>query len=222
MRHARHQAHGDDDEGRDRQRLGRGEHLTIDLLAHVFGGRHSGDGRGDRQQQRGNLGDQAVTDGQQGVDARGVAERQAVLGHADGHAADEVDEEDQQAGNGVTADEFAGTVHGAVEVGFLAHFGPALLGFGLVDDAGVQVGVDGHLLAGHRVQGEARRHLGDAAGALGHHHEVDDHEDGEHHRTDYVVAADHHFAEGLDDLARGVVTVLAVQQHDAARGHVQR
>ena len=45
-----------------------------------------------------------------------------MLEDTDGHAADQVDEQDQQAGDGVTAHEFAGTVHGAVELGFLGHF----------------------------------------------------------------------------------------------------
>ena len=52
------------------------------------------------------------------------------------------------------------TVHGAVEVGLLCR-SPArpLAGLGLVDQPGVQVGVDRHLLAGHGVEGEARAPL---------------------------------------------------------------
>ena len=53
---------------------------------------------------------------------------------------------------------------------------------GLVDQAGRQVGVDRHLLAGHGVEGEARRDFGDAARALGDDDEVHDHQDGEHDR----------------------------------------
>ena len=44
----------------------------------------------------------------------------------------------------------------------------------LADQPGVEVGVDRHLLAGHRVQGESGAHLGDALGALGDDDEVDD------------------------------------------------
>ncbi|MNH01918.1 hypothetical protein D3C79_611430 [compost metagenome] len=165
---------------------------------------------------------QTVTDGQQRVDLARFAERHAVLQHADQHAADEVDEQDQQAGDGIAAHELAGTVHRAVELGLLGHLGAARLGLGLVDQAGVEVGVDRHLLAGHGVEGEARAHLGNTPGALGHDHEVDDHEDREHHRTDHIVAADHHFAEGLDHLACGAVTFLAVEHDHAGGGDVQR
>ncbi len=83
--------------------------------------RDAGDdeGRGGRQQQRRNLGDQAVADGQQHVVGRGLRQRHAVLQHADDETADDVDEQDQDAGDRVAADELAGAVHRAVEVGFL-------------------------------------------------------------------------------------------------------
>jgi hypothetical protein len=57
-----------------------------------------------------------------------------------------------------------------------------LLGFVLVDQAGRQVGVDRHLLAGHGVEGEARRDFGDAARTLGDDDEVHDDQDDEDDR----------------------------------------
>ena len=66
------------------------------------------------------------------------------------------------------------------------------------------------LLTGHGVQGEARADFGDAPRTLGDHHEVDDHEDGEHHDTNHVVAANHHLTEGLNHLTGGIMTILTV------------
>ena len=66
------------------------------------------------------------------------------------------------------------TVHRAVEVGLGGDLGAAAAGLVLVDQAGVQVGVDRHLLAGHRVEGEAGADLGDAAGTVGDDDELDD------------------------------------------------
>jgi hypothetical protein len=80
----------------------------------------------------------------------------------DGHAADHVDQQDQDAGHGIAAHELGGPVHGAVEVGLHRHLTAARLRLLLVDEAGIEVGIDGHLLAGQRVQREAGRHLGDA------------------------------------------------------------
>ncbi len=165
---------------------------------------------------------QTVTDGQQGVNLAGVAEAHVVLEDTDGHAADQVDEQNQQAGDGVTADELAGTVHRTVELGFLGDFRTARLGLVLVDQTGVEVGVDRHLFAGHRIEGEACAHLGNPPGTLGHHDEVDDHQDREHHDTDHVVTADHHLTEGLDHLTGGGVAVLTVEHHHPRRRHVQR
>ena len=51
------------------------------------------------------------------------------LEHADHQAADDVDQRDDDAGDGVAADELAGTVHGSEEVGLLRDFGAAALGF---------------------------------------------------------------------------------------------
>ncbi len=91
----------------------------------------------------------------------------------------------------------------------------------LIQNAGIEIRIDGHLLAGHGIQGETGRHLRDPLAPLGDHHEVDDHQDHEHHQTDHIVAADHHFTEGLDDLAGGIVALVAMEQHDTGRGHVE-
>ena len=224
VRHAGDQAHDDQNRRCNCQRLGRGEHLPLNLRAHVLGSGNTGhhDGRRSRQQQRRNLRHQAVTNGQQHIDAARLGKRQTVLRHTNGQAAKYVDKQNQQAGNSVAADEFAGTVHGTVELGFLRHFPTTGLGLLLIDQARVQVGINGHLLAGHGIQGEARTDLGNAPRALGDHHKVDDHQDGEHHQTDNVVTADHHLTKGLNHLTGRVATLVAVQQHHAGGGHVQR
>ena len=87
--------------------------------------------------------------------------------------------------------------------------------------AGGEVGVDRHLLAGHRVEGEARGHLGDAPGALGDHHEVDHHQDEEHDEADEDVAADDEAPEGLDDVPGRARPLGAVQQDEPRGGDVE-
>ncbi len=222
--HAGNQAQQAQHAGGDAHGARRDEHLAGDLLAQVLVLAHTRDHHGgrDRNEQAGNLRHQRVTDGQQDVAVGRLAGRQAVLRHADGKAADDVDEEDKDAGDGVTTHELGGTVHGAEEVRFLAHFGAAALGFLLVDDAGLQIGVHCHLLAGHGVQREARGDFRNTLRALGHHHEVDDHQDGKHDQADGEVAADQEVAEGLDHRAGGPRTGMAFEQHDARGGHVER
>ena len=88
----------------------------------------------------------------------------------------------------------------------------ALAGLVVGDQAGVEVGVDRHLLAGHGVEGEAGGDLGDAPGALGDDHELDDHEDQEDDEADDDVAAD-------DELPNASMTLPASPcEQDQPRG----
>ena len=152
----------------------------------------------------------------------GIAEAHALLRHADDDAADNVDADDQQAGDRIAAHEFAGAVHGAEEIGFRFDRLAAGLGFLLVDQAGRQVGVDRHLLAGHGVQAEARRHFGDAARTFGDDDEIDDDQDGEDNQANDEIALHHQIAEGLNDIARCCRAFIAMTQDQACGGQIQR
>ena len=152
----------------------------------------------------------------------GFGEAQALLHDADHHAADDVDHHDEQAGDGVAAHEFRGAVHGAEKAGFVLQGLAAAPRVLLVDQAGGEIGVDRHLLAGHGVEVEARRHFGDAAGALGDDHEVDDHQDREDDDADDEIAAHDEIAERLDDVAGGVGALVAVGENEPRRGEVER
>ena len=66
----------------------------------------------------------------------------------------------------------AGTVHGAVEISLLADILTPPRGFRLVYESGVQVGLDGHLLAGHGIKGKTCRHFRDTRGTAGDNHFV--------------------------------------------------
>ena len=99
---------------------------------------------------------QTIANGQQGVVLRRIRGTQVVLQHANGDTAEHVDKQNENAGYGVAAHELAGTVHGPVEIGLLRHFLATAQGVVLTDQAGIQVGINRHLLAGHGVQGKAR------------------------------------------------------------------
>ena len=148
---------GHDHAARDERRLALLEDLVADVVAEVLLGRRARDedAGGDGDQQRRDLRGEAVADRQQRELVRGLAERQALLHDADDDAADEVDQRDQDAGHRVALDELRGAVHRAVEVGLLGDLGAALARLLVGDLARVEVGVDRHLLAGHRVEREA-------------------------------------------------------------------
>src|SRR5205814_10443199 len=123
--------------------------------------------------------DQAIADCELGVELEAFQQIPAALEFADLQAAENVDDDDDNAGDGIAADEFGCAVHCAIKVGFLRNFLAAAAGFGLVDGAGVDIGIDGHLLAGHGVEGESRGDFGDAGCAFGDYYELNHHDDGE-------------------------------------------
>ena len=118
-----------------------------------------------------------------------------MLKHTDGQAADQVDQQNQQTGDGVAADKFGGTVHGTEEVRLLRQFFTAFFGGGLIDHTGVQISVNRHLFTRHGIQGETRVHFGDATGTFGHHNEVDDHQNCKNDKANHVIASNHEFAK---------------------------
>jgi hypothetical protein len=59
------------------------------------------------------------------------------------------------------------------------------------------------------------------AGALGDDHEVDDDQDDKDHHPDHVVAADDKLPKGLDDMAGGRRSLVAVHEDEAGRGDVE-
>ena len=198
--------------------------LGKELFAHLgFGGR-----AGNQQTRAGgdddgrDGGDQTVTDGQQRVGGEGRIPVHILMHDADDDAADEVHQRDEHAGVHVPGHEFTSTVHGAVEVGFLAQGVAALRGFLFADEAGVEVGFDGHLLAGHGVKGEAGRHFRDARGTGGDDDLVQDEQDHEDDAADHIAAADHEFAEGTDHFPGGFHAHVPVEQDETGGRHVER
>ena len=96
-----------------------------------------------------------------------------LLDDTDDQSADDVDENDNDSGDRIAPDELACAVHCPVEVGFPFDLAPAPAGLRIGDQAGVQVGIDAHLLARHGVEGETGGDFGDARRALGDDDEVD-------------------------------------------------
>ena len=197
--------------------------LTDEFFAHLGRGRGAGHdeaGGGGHDQGR-NGGHQAVTDGQQGIGGGRVAPGHVFLHHADDDAAHDIDDGDENTGIDVALHKLARAVHGAVKVGFLADAFALGLGFVFINEPGVEVGLNGHLLAGHGVQGKAGRHFGDTRGTGGDDHFIEQKENTEDHDTNHIAAADNELAKGLDYVAGGVGAFVPVQQNQTGGSHVE-
>ena len=146
-----------------------------------------------------------------------LARGHAALEHADRDSGEQVDRDDDDTRDRVALDELRGAVHRAVEICFPADLRSPGARLVVGDLPCVEIGVDRHLLAGHRVEGEARRNLGDAPGAARDHGELDDDQDQEDDETDDQVAADDELAERVHDLAR-----VSVEQDQPRHADIDR
>lgn len=144
-------------------------------------------------------------------------ERHPFLHDADGKSADDIDQRDEDSRDGIAADELARAVHRSVKVSLLLHLDPALRRGGLVDESGVEFRINGHLLAGQRVEREACGDFRDPARALRDDHEIDDDQNEEDDRADDVVPAHDERTERLDDRAR-----VPFGEDEARGGDVER
>ncbi len=97
--------------------------------------------------QRRNQRDQSIANGEHGVGSRRFRQFDALLQSADQQSGHNVDCGDQNRCQRVALAEARRAVHGSVEFGFLGNRLPPPPGLGLVDQPGIHVGVDGHLLA---------------------------------------------------------------------------
>ncbi len=175
-----------------------------------------------RDNQGWHLGYQTLANGQQCVVGQGDIQGQPLLPDPDDQSTKDIDQHDQDAGDGITTHKLTGTVHGAVEICLTPDLLPADASFLVGQKAGGKISINGHLLARHGIQREAGRHLGHPAGTLGDDHKVNHHQNQKHDRAHHVVAADHEGSERLDHCASGFGTFATVQENQPGAGNVER
>jgi len=146
-----------------------------------------------------------------------LAPGQAALQDTHDQPAKDVDQHDQDARNGIPLDELAGTVHRPIEGRFALQVLASALGFILIDQTHVQIGVDAHLLTRHAVEREPGGHLGHALGTVGDHHVLHDHKDQEHDHADDVIATHDIVTDGIDHMSG-----IPFRQDQTGRRHVER
>ena len=109
-----------------------------------------------------------------------------------------------------------------MEIGLGGHFGAAGAGFIGRQQPGVHIGINCHLLARQGIEGKARCDFGNAPGALGDDHQIDDHQYGKNEDADDIIAANQKRAKGFNDMAGRRGTFMAMHQHDPRGGNIER
>src|SRR5690606_1397288 len=132
---------------------------------------------------------------------KGLVKRHSTLEHTDHPTAEQVDEEDHEAGDRVAFDKLHRAVHRSVELALALQTGAPRARLLLIDVAVAQIVVDTHLLARHRVERKAGGYFGHAFRTLGNHQKLRNRDDQEHHKADQHFTGNDEFAKGLHDLA---------------------
>ena len=137
-----------------------------------------------------------------------------MLQHTDQQSADNVNDHDEDPGDGIAANKLTCPVHRAVKIGFLSHFGAAFFRLIFTNQSGVKVGVNRHLLTRHTIENKARTHFCDTPGTFGNDHKVDDHENDKHHDTDSEIATNEEVTERFDHLSSRRRAGMPFHQND--------
>ena len=169
---------------------------------------------GDHQSR--DLRNQAITNTQDGIGLQRLRHLHVALQHADTNTTNDIHQRDDYTRDRITAYKLAGTIHRTVKIRFLGKGIPPFTRLILLDQTGVQFGVNRHLFARHRIQRKTRRHFRYSAGALGDDHKVDDRKNDEDHKAHHIIILYDHFTEFLNDLAR-----LRLPKNQPSGGNIQ-
>ena len=130
-----------------------------------------------------------------------LVHRHPLPQNAQRDTADDIDRRDDESGRGISLNILRGTVHGAEEARLILELLSAGRRLLIRDGAGIQVSVDGHLFAGHGIQRESGRDLGDTFGTFVDDDQLHDDQDDVDHDTDDQITAADELAEDRDDPA---------------------
>ena len=158
-RQPRDSRHSSQNTGGNQQRLWFQEHLfgEVSSQTRFRGGARCDDAAGNRYQQCRNDRDQAVSDGENRIRFQRFAEAQAVLKRAGQKPSQDVHGRDNDAGDRVALREANRSIHRPIEFGFPCRVLAPLAGLGFVDQSGIEIRINAHLLARQSIEREARR-----------------------------------------------------------------
>ena len=92
----------------------------------------------------------------------------------------------------------------------------------MADSACCEVGINGHLLAGHSIKRKARANLGHAACAFGDDHKVYNNEHAKDNQPHKDIAAHDKHGKARNDAARRIYACMPLTNNQFRRGHIQR
>ena len=224
VRHTRQYTQHRQDPRGNEQRTLIGVHLLGQLLRKIIFRGHARDQNTcrSRNNERRHLRHQTIANGERAVNRERFAKAQVVIQDARDQTANQVDDQNQNARHRIAAHKLRSTVHRTKKVSLLRHLLTPLLGLLLLYQARIHIGINGHLLARHRVQSKARRHLGHTSRTLGNDHKIDDGDQDKNDHPHREIATNEELPKRLNHLARGIGARVTIEQHNARGRHIER
>ncbi|MMZ58199.1 hypothetical protein D1872_201680 [compost metagenome] len=108
--------------------------------------------------------------------------------HPDNETADQVNKQNDNAGDSIPFDEFTRPVHRSIEIGFPLNFTAAFLCLLLVNQSRIQVSVNTHLLTWHSIECKASGNLSDTFRAFSDDDKLHNHQNQKDNKTDNRLA----------------------------------
>ena len=115
--------------------------------------------------------------------------------------ADDIDRGNNNPRLGIAPDKLTGTIHCPVEFAFFHDLSAALIGLNFRDGAGVEIGVNRHLLTRHSIQCKTSGHFTDSFGTLCDHNKLNNEQDDKNNKTHHKTSTGNKVAKCLDDLS---------------------
>ena len=119
--------------------------------------------------------------------------------YANGEPADDIDQNNHDASNGIAFNKFTGAIHRPVKAALLFNVAAALLRLLFIDYANIHIGINGHLFARQAVQRKPSSHLGHPLRPIGDHHILHHDQHDKHNQTNDIIAGYHMFTNGAND-----------------------
>src|SRR5581483_11777084 len=139
--------------------------------------------------------------------------RNIELENTNQKSGNDIDCGDENGCNGITLIKAGSAIHRAVELGIARYLFAADAGLRFIDQPGVQVGIDCHLLAGHCIQGETRGDFSGAYRSMRNDDVLNGNQRDEDDESDDIIPANNKRTEGLDDVAGGGYPFVPVEEN---------
>ena len=156
---------------------------------------------GDRDEERCNLRNHRVANRENGKTIGCLTSSHSLIRNPDDDPGDDIDERNDKAGNCIPFDKLHRTIHTAMQLTFQSQTTSAQTRLMRGDVAPAQIGIDAHLLTGHRIQGKTRADFCNALRPFCNDDKLDGCDNQKDNHPNDKIASNDKFSEAFNNMA---------------------